>query len=132
MIPSNRIWKRTSFDGEFYHLNYGTITIRVRPSLWLVVPNEPLEIGDRVELMSQGGIHDPCVAEVVEKTWNVPRAMVLYGVRVREYILPKTFTLHDLRPIHAKVQLLPSPFDHPPPKYIRGFHEELPFPDESL
>ena len=48
-IPSTRVFRRHSFDGEYYRLQYGEQVVRVKPTMWRRVDDEGFSIGDRVE-----------------------------------------------------------------------------------
>ena len=54
LLPSPRVFKRTSFDGTYYHYSYGSAQFRLRPAMWLKVAGEGVEIGDQVETIGFG------------------------------------------------------------------------------
>ena len=45
-FPSERVLRRDRFDGVYYHYSYGAIRFRLRPSMWLTVKPEGIDIGD--------------------------------------------------------------------------------------
>jgi hypothetical protein len=104
-IPSNRVFLRTHFDGEHYHLKYGDARLRVRPTMWLTVPNEGFEVGDQVEILGHFQENDPCIGRITEIRFDKPHNRILYTVETRELVLPRTFLATDLMPIHRRIQL---------------------------
>ena len=48
-FPSERVFRRDRFDGVYYHYSYGSLRFRLRPSMWLKVISDGIDIGDRVE-----------------------------------------------------------------------------------
>ena len=48
-IPSTRVFRRHSYDGVYYRLQYGVDVLRVKPTLWLKVADEGFWIGDQVD-----------------------------------------------------------------------------------
>ena len=52
-VPSEHVFERTAFDGEYYHVRIpNVITLRVKPVLWLPVDFEGFRVGDQVEAVS--------------------------------------------------------------------------------
>ncbi len=67
-IPSPRVFRRFHYDGNYYHLQYGDSTLRVQPTMWTSVPRIDVQVGDQVELLSQFGQKDPCIATIEDSS----------------------------------------------------------------
>ncbi len=115
-IPSSRVLHRVSWDGDYYHLYYGHEKIRVRPSMWLRVPTEPLFVGDLVEVLSHFHSKEALIARVVEKLYSASEHRIEYWLRHREQKLPTPFVLSDLQSLTRRPSIREGYVPHPPPK----------------
>ncbi len=70
IIPSGRIFRRDSSDGEYLVMRYGEITLRVRRTLWQEVEPEGFELGDWVEVLSLGLRNEPRTGVIREMFWD--------------------------------------------------------------
>ncbi len=81
LIPSPRVFQRFLFDGQYYHLRYGTETLRVLPSMWTSVGRIDVQVGDRVELLSHFGQKDPGIAVIEEIHCGRAEGQIEYWLR---------------------------------------------------
>ena len=95
-IPSTRVFRRHSFDGEYYRMQYGEQILRVKPTLWHRVDDEGFSVGDRVEILSHFQENDPCLGIIKEIRFDKPRNQILYSIESRELPLPRPFVAADL------------------------------------
>ena len=64
LFPSERVLRRFSFDGTYYHCDYGAIQFRLRPCLWLPVRAEGIDVGDEVETIGVEMVRELYIATV--------------------------------------------------------------------
>ncbi len=112
LLPGPRVFKRTQWDGQFYHLQYGAISFRVRPSLWVRVPNVDLEVGQQVELLSDHGRNDAGIYRIAEILFVPSRSAIEYTLHGISLQLDRHFDRLDLQPLHTPHTLHPSDFFH--------------------
>ncbi len=104
LIPSDRVFLRTdcsnASDRElgFSKFQYGGQYFRGKPALWLEVPDQAIEIGDRVEIKSQNGKLKPQIACVIDILWNRTKRTVEFLLSVNEIPIRRRFLVSDLRP----------------------------------
>ncbi len=115
LIPSRRIFQRTRWDNTFYQLRYGTISIRVRPTLWLRVESLDLNVGQQVELLSHHGENDAGICTVEEILFRPGNQQVEYFLRRGSMTLTKSFGRSDLKPLRVTHKLRSGYFPHQPP-----------------
>jgi hypothetical protein len=96
-IPSSRVFLRTGFDGQYYHLRYGDQTLRMAPSLVTKVPMEDLQVGDRVEVLSLLLERDPVLAEIIEKRWDQDKQQIVYEITQRQLPVERSYGMTELR-----------------------------------
>lgn len=112
MLPSRRVFQRTRWDATFYELRYGSVSIRVRPTLWLQVEPVDLSVGQQVELLSHFGINDPGIVVIADIMLAPGTHEVEFYLKRGEMRLPKGFRRSDLRPLYTRHALRPSDFNH--------------------
>ena len=104
LIPSDRIFLRSNClnasDRElgFSRFQYGEQFFRGKPALWLEVPRQDIEIGDRVEIKSQNGKLKPQIANVIDILWNRNKRTVEFLLSVNGIPIQRRFVSSDLRP----------------------------------
>lgn len=111
-IPSRRVFRRERWDGEFYWLTYGKVTLRVRPSLWTVVRDVDLQVDEQVELLSRHGENDAGIYYIAEILYNPRFGMVEYFLRRDQLGIPQAFRREDLSPLHIDHQLRQGFYEH--------------------
>ena len=104
-IPSSRVFRRHSFDGEYYRLQYGEHSVRVKPTMWRRVDDEGFSVGDRVEVLSHFQENEPCLGVIVEIRFEKSSGRILYSIESRELPLPRPFVATDLVQLTRRPQL---------------------------
>ncbi len=89
----------------YYHLSYGAIRIRVKPSLWTHLHGEGFDVGDQVEVISRFGLNTPLVGPISDVLYSQIEQRIIYQVMDREFEVPKNFHSEDLVQ-HTSHQLL--------------------------
>ncbi|MGN6543619.1 MAG: DUF6960 family protein [Aureliella sp.] len=125
LIPSGRVFERVRYDGTHYHLHYGRIRLRVRPSMWLRVPSPDVRVGDRVELLSHFGRFEPGIATVTEIFAKGEHAALEFFVRRRGMTLPQPLSRDQFRLVSVRHKLRSPTFFHPLPKFLPPADMEL-------
>lgn len=113
-LPSHRVFRRERFDGEYYHLWYGSIELRIKPCLWWRVVPEEIEINDQVEVLSQLGKVDPLIGQVCEKLYDPHQGRIYYLLRHREVQLTREYFYHELQRLNMRPQLREPTYTHQP------------------
>ena len=116
LAPNRRIFRRHKWDGEYYWLQYGETSFRVKPTMWLPVPPIDVLVGEQVEVLQSKGDHDPGIFRVVEVLFNPQSRQVEYFLRRGEMKLATPFARSALRPIKITHKLRQTNFDFPAPK----------------
>jgi len=114
LIPSDRVFCRESFDGAYYHLRYGELTIRVLPSMWLAIGGEDFHVGDQVEIASHNDKNSPGVGVISEVRFAQEQQRIQYTVLQREFPLPTHFLAEDLVNLTSHERLDEPRTIHPP------------------
>lgn len=114
LIPSRRVFHRTRWDRTFYQLHYGTLSIRVRPTMWVRVEDVDLEVGQQVELLSRDGANDPGVFVVRDLLYCSRTQRVEFALSQRGMTIPRLYLREDLRPLRIAYKLRSVFFQHAP------------------
>jgi hypothetical protein len=117
LIPSDRVFLRTAFDGAYYTVEYGKQSIRIQPSLWLQVKDEGFRIGDQVEVPSRMMQNDPMIAVILEMRYSQENGIIHYLLLHNEMPVEHPFTAEDLIQLKPHVKLQPRDYQPPTPKY---------------
>ena len=104
-IPSTRVFRRHSFDGEYYRLQYGEQVVRVKPTMWRRVDDEGFSIGDRVEILSHFQENEAGLGIITEIRFEKSSNRILYSIESRELPLPRPFLATDLVPLTPRHHL---------------------------
>lgn len=107
VIPSNRVFRRDDFDGEYYHCQYGNLTFRLRPCMWLPVRYEGIDIGDPVETIRIGMEREQWVGQIVGMEYNAYRRCIVYEIQSGPLRLPNRFPARALRLLRSKDEIRP-------------------------
>jgi hypothetical protein len=99
LLPGSRVFRRDGRSGSLYVLSYGKLTFRVRPTMWLVVPGEGIDVGQRVEVKSLMGKNRPGIGYVGEMVWQAKRQQIRYRLLRRNMLSEQWYRASDLRPI---------------------------------
>jgi hypothetical protein len=121
LIPSNRVLKRTHYDGTYYHLQYGPKQFRVRPTMWCSVPTMDLEVGQAVEILSRHGVNDAGIGFIADILYDIGNSRVRWLVRRSQMAAAVEFTREDLRPLEVRYELRTGFYQHSPPRSDLSF-----------
>jgi Family of unknown function (DUF6960) len=99
MIPSNRVFRRDGVAGEYLLMHYGSITLRVRRTLWQEVPHEGFEIGDWVEVLSRGMRNEPRTGVIREMLWDEREQEIRYQILENGKPINNLYAREDLQPV---------------------------------
>ncbi len=116
-VPSERILRREKFDGQFYHYNYGQLTFRMRPVMWLRVKSDGIDIGDEVETVGMLMERELFVATVWGMYYVARKGCILYRLKRGDMAVPRLYAAKDLRLLTRKETVQEGTFDHPKPNW---------------
>ena len=102
LFPSQRVFRRESFDGSYYQCRYGDIHFRLRPCLWQPIRYEGIDIGDEVETTGVGMARELCVAVIEEMFFSPRERLIVYQLSRAGMTLPNVFLQSQLRLIKSK------------------------------
>ncbi len=112
MIPGSRIFCRdlcedaADREAGYFSIQYGGVKIRVKPAMWLRVDHEGHEVGDRIEVKSNHGKHNPVIGNIREIEYDPIARRTIYFITVNEIPLAKKFYKEDFRPCRRLEQPL--------------------------
>ena len=116
-FPSERVLRRDHFDGVYYHYSYGDLRFRLRPSMWLTVKSEGIDIGDQVETTGIGLERELFVAQVWGMYYVQRKGCILYRLRRGDTKVPHLYSVGQLRLLTDKSTIRPGDTAHPLPKW---------------
>lgn len=116
LIPSDRVFRRSSFDGEFYLLHYGPILLRCKPAMWLSISSVDLEVEQAVELLARQGKNDSGVFHVSQILYRRELGFVEFCLKRDSLELAQKFRREDLRPLQVQYHLRAGFYEHTPAK----------------
>jgi hypothetical protein len=99
LLPGDRVFRCEGTEGDYNVLSYGHRILRLKPVLWLEVPEEGLRIGDQVEVLSQMGRNWPRVGFIREMRWRESQRRIAYQIRERTRDIATVYSALDLRRI---------------------------------
>ncbi|MDG2221503.1 MAG: hypothetical protein P8L85_08995 [Rubripirellula sp.] len=117
-FPSERVFRRDLFDGVYYHYSYGPLRFRLRPTMWLKVEAEGIDVGDQVETTGLGMERELFVARIKGMYFVRQKGRILYRLTRSDNLVPGLFASHQLRLITDKTNLRPGDTEYPEPKSI--------------
>lgn len=112
LFPSKRVFRRDTFDGEFYLCSYGELSFRLRPCLWLPVRNDGLDIGDRVETTGVGMVHDLFVGTIISMHFVRREDCIMYGLQRGNMLHTHPYRASSLRLLADKIRIRPVEIAH--------------------
>ena len=116
-FPSERVLRRDHFDGVYYHYSYGSVRFRLRPTMWLKVKPDGIDIGDRVETVGLGLERELFVAQVWGMYFVRRKGCILYRLRRGATKIPNLYSAGQLRLLTDKSTIRPGDTSHPVPKW---------------
>ncbi len=99
LIPSRRVFLREDYQDGYTVLAYGSHRLRIRPTLFLPVEGEGLDIGDQVQVLSRCGQNRPFIGHVVHRLWHIRAKRIEYLVRRENRTVRRLYLAEDLEPI---------------------------------
>jgi hypothetical protein len=99
LIPSRRVFLREDYQDGYTVLVYGSHRLRIRPSLFLPVEAEGLDIGDQVQVLSRCGQNRPFIGYVVHRLWHIRAKRIEYLVRREDRTVRRLYLAEDLEAI---------------------------------
>jgi hypothetical protein len=114
-IPSSRVFRRDSFDGEYYRLWYGEQSIRVKPTMWRRVDDEGFSVGEQVEVLSHFFENEPTIGVISEIRFEKSSNRIVYTIESREMPIPRPFVASDLVSLTKREKLDARYLDQQPP-----------------
>lgn len=118
-IPSNFVFERFEYDGEYYHVRYGDrVTLRIKPTLWLEIPDEGLRLGDQVEVLSNNMQNDPMIANIAEMRYSQVHNAIEYSLEESQMQVDKAYLAHEFVRLTQRERLLPRDVPAPIPKFL--------------
>jgi hypothetical protein len=116
-IPSERVLRRDEFDGTYYHYAYGKLRFRLRPTMWLKVADDGIDIGDEVETIGRALQRELFVATIWGMYYVKRKGCILYRLKRGEMPVPRLYAAKDLRLLSDKEQIRERTFDYRAPKW---------------
>jgi hypothetical protein len=116
-FPSERVFRRNRFDGVYYHFSYGRLRFRLRPTMWLAVKPDGIDIGDAVETTGVLLERELFVAEVWGMYYVQRKGCILYRLRRGASTVPRLYPATQLRLLTDKATVRPGDTVHPVPKW---------------
>ena len=117
LVPSERVMRRESFDGTYYHYRYGRFRFRLRPCLWLKVQSDGLDIGDEVETIGVGLERELFVGEIFGMYYVRRKGCILYRLRRAGNLVPRLYTASQMRLLTDKSRVRQGEIEHPTPSW---------------
>ncbi|TWT95441.1 DUF6960 family protein [Neorhodopirellula pilleata] len=117
LIPSERVLRRDSFDGTYYHYRYGDFAFRLRPCLWLPIKAEGFDLADEVETIGTGMERELFVGVITGMYYVRRKGRILYRLRRGDQTLKRLFVREHLRLLSEKQRVRAGEIDHPTPKW---------------
>ena len=114
-LPSERVFCREKFDGDYYHYRYGRIHFRLKPAMWLKVDHEGIDVGDQVETIGYGLEREKFVAEVWGMHFLRRKGRILYRLRRGDRVFRDLYIADHLKVLSNKYRLKEPTYDHPVP-----------------
>ncbi len=117
LVPSQRIFRRSAWDGSYYWLHYGELRLRVKPTMWVRVAQVDLDVGCQVEVLSRHGKNEAGIFRVGDILWEPHDGRVAFYLLRDNLPLKRSFSRQDLRPLHVRHNLRTGYFEHPAARF---------------
>jgi hypothetical protein len=117
LIPSPRVLQRRSFDGTYYHYQYGQVRFRLRPAMWLAVRSGGIDIGDQVETTGIGLERDRFVAIVWGMYYVQRKGCILYRLRRGDKVIATLYPCDQLKVLTNKAIVRPPTTKYRAPQW---------------
>ena len=100
--------------------------------MWLKVQYEGIDIGDQVETVGVGLERELFVAEVWGMHFVSRKGRIAYRLRRGDQLVPKLYTLEQLKLLTDKSSVREAGFDYPEPKWQGDHSDTFPMPPNEL
>ncbi|MEM6469606.1 MAG: hypothetical protein AAF802_08535 [Planctomycetota bacterium] len=117
LLPSPRVFKRTAFDGTYYHYQYGQQQFRLRPTMWRSMRTDGIDIADQVETIGLGLERERFVADVWGMYFIERKGCILYRLRRAGRVVSKLYPASQLRLLNDKSSIRPGGTVYRPPTW---------------
>ncbi len=97
LIPSSRVFRRVRYDEIYYHLRYGSYSLRVRPTMWLPLVYEGIDCDDMVEVLAQGMDREAFIGRVQQVRFEKSLQQIQYLISKAGRTLPRRYLASELR-----------------------------------
>ncbi len=124
-FPSERVFRREKFDGEYYHYCYGEVNFRLKPVMWLKVKEEGFDVGDQVETVGVGLERDRFVAQIWGVYYLRRKGRLVYRLRRGDQEVPHLYTSDEIKQLTDKSKVETREGIHPPPKWVGETQDRL-------
>lgn len=116
MLPGGRVFRRDGRSGPFYNVSSGTIRLRLRPALWISVPGEGLDVGDRVQVLSRLGKNQPRIGTICDMHWQFQQRRIVYHLWDIDCRIPEPYLADDLERLEPLappdfIRIEPAPYE---------------------
>lgn len=128
-FPSERVFRREKFDGEYYHYCYGQVTFRLRPVMWYKVRDDGIDVGDQVETIGIGLERDRFVAQVWGVYYIRRKGRIVYRLKRGDQEVPRLYTADELRVLTDKSKVESREEIYPAPQWKGKAEDRLGFSD---
>ncbi len=117
VIPSERVFKRVSFDQTYYHYRYGKLRFRLRPAMWIKVDVDGFDVGDAVETIGRGLERELFIGEISGMYFLKRKGRMAYRLRRAGNLVPGLFLADQMRLLNDKARIQEGNVKHPAPKW---------------
>ncbi|GIW98308.1 MAG: hypothetical protein KatS3mg111_1641 [Pirellulaceae bacterium] len=116
LIPSRRVFWRIDWDGQFYHLEYGSLSLRVRPALWTPVSGVDLHVGQQIEVLANFGENEGGIYRIGDILYRPEVGTAAYYLQRNGMRLQRPWERRALRPLKVKHHLRTGFYSYDPPR----------------
>ena len=82
----------------------GSCGLRIKPVLHQTIRSDGFEIGDQVEVLSQGGRNLPGIGRIREMRYSRRRQCIQYTLQLREQPAPRRYLSRELRALEKPLR----------------------------
>ena len=104
LVPSRRVLRRSECENfadrelGYSLFQYGELSFRALPAIWMEVTGDGYEIGDFVQVKSQHGKRHPMVATICEISWNPTKRIIEYELAPNDRSSGHIYAADELQP----------------------------------
>ena len=124
-FPSERVFRRAKFDGEYYHYRYGEVRFRLKPIMWLKVRDEGVDVGDQIETIGLGLERDRFVAQVWGVYYLRRKGRIVYRLKRADQDVPRLYTREEIKVLTDKAKVESHDIEYPTPRWVGETEDRL-------